>query len=53
LLEKSGATHAQLRALIDKGILIVEKKKIDRLAVDESLGNTNLHKLICRTAACL
>ena len=25
--------------------VIVEKKKIDRLAVDASLGNTNLHKL--------
>ena len=45
LLEKSGAAHAQLKALIDKGILIVEKRKIDRLAVDLSLGNTNLHKL--------
>lgn len=45
LLEKSGAAHAQLKALIDKGILIVEKRKIDRLAVDISLGNTNLHKL--------
>jgi primosomal protein N' (replication factor Y) len=45
LLEKSGAAHAQLKALIDKGILVVEKRKIDRLAVDESLGNTNLHQL--------
>ena len=45
LLEKSGAAHAQLKALIDKGILIVEKRKIDRLAVDTSLGNTNLHQL--------
>ena len=45
LLEKSGAAHAQLKALIDKGILVVEKRKIDRLAVDESLGNTNLHHL--------
>jgi primosomal protein N' (replication factor Y) len=45
LLEKSGAAHAQLKALIDKGILVVEKRKIDRLAVDLSLGNTNLHKL--------
>ncbi|MFY8166588.1 MAG: replication restart helicase PriA, partial [Sediminibacterium sp.] len=40
-----GAAHAQLKALIDKGILVVEKRKIDRLAVDESLGNTNLHQL--------
>lgn len=45
LLEKSGAAHAQLKALIDKGILVVEKRKIDRLAVDLSLGNTNLHQL--------
>jgi primosomal protein N' (replication factor Y) len=45
LLVKSGAAHAQLKALIDKGILVVEKRKIDRLAVDLSLGNTNLHKL--------
>ena len=45
LIEKSGAAHAQLKALIDKNILVVEKRKIDRLAVDESLGNTNLHHL--------
>jgi primosomal protein N' (replication factor Y) len=45
LLEKSGAAHAQLKALIDKGILVVEKRKIDRLAVDVSIGNTNLHQL--------
>ena len=45
LIEKSGAAHAQLKALIDKSILVVEKRKIDRLAVDESSGNTNLHHL--------
>jgi primosomal protein N' (replication factor Y) len=45
LLEKSDATHAQLKALIDKGILVVEKRKIDRLAVDASMGNANLHQL--------
>ena len=45
LLEKSGANAAQLKALIDKGILVLEKRKIDRLAVDLSLGNTNLHQL--------
>ena len=45
LLEKSGAAHAQLKALIDKGILVIEKRKIDRLAVDLSLGNTHLHQL--------
>ncbi|MEY4278176.1 MAG: hypothetical protein RL377_180, partial [Bacteroidota bacterium] len=31
ILEKSGASHAQLKALIDKGILVVERRKIDRL----------------------
>jgi len=45
LIEKSGAAHAQLKALIDKNILVVEKRKIDRLAVDESLGSINLHQL--------
>ena len=45
LLEKSDTTHAQLKALIDKGILVVEKRKIDRLAVDASMGNANLHQL--------
>ena len=45
LLEKSGAAQAQLKALIDKGILVVEKRKIDRLAVDASRGNANLHQL--------
>jgi primosomal protein N' (replication factor Y) len=45
LLEKSGAAHAQLKALIDKNILVVEKRKIDRLAVDASMGNTSLHQL--------
>lgn len=45
LLEKSGAAHAQLKALIDKGILIVEKRKIDRLNTDTKTGNVNLHQL--------
>jgi primosomal protein N' (replication factor Y) len=45
LLEKSGAAHAQLKALIEKGILVVEKRKIDRLAVDLNLGNAHLHTL--------
>lgn len=45
LLEKSGAAHAQLKALIEKGILIVEKRKIDRLAVDINTGNAHLHAL--------
>ncbi|NQW77993.1 MAG: primosomal protein N', partial [Chitinophagaceae bacterium] len=45
LLEKSDASHTQLKALIDKGILVIEKRKIDRLAVDASMGNANLHQL--------
>jgi primosomal protein N' (replication factor Y) len=45
LLEKSGAANAQLKALVDKGILVVEKRKVDRLSVDLSLGNANLHQL--------
>jgi primosomal protein N' (replication factor Y) len=45
ILEKSGASHAQLKALIDKGILIAEKRKIDRLAVSKALGNQSLHTL--------
>ena len=32
ILEKSGASHAQLKALIDKGILVTERRKVDRLA---------------------
>ena len=45
ILEKSGASHAQLKALIDKGILIAEKRKIDRLATSPLLGNQTLHAL--------
>jgi len=40
LLEKAQASHAQLKALIDKGILIVEKRKIDRLATEAWNANT-------------
>ena len=43
ILEKANATHAQLKALIDKGILVAEKRKIDRLATDPNTGNTALH----------
>lgn len=32
ILEKAGASHAQLKSLIEKNILIAEKRKIDRLA---------------------
>jgi primosomal protein N' (replication factor Y) len=45
ILEKSGASHAQLKALIDKGILIAEKRKIDRLKKDGAIGEQSLHKL--------
>lgn len=31
LLKKSGATAAQLKGLVDKGILIVEKRSVDRI----------------------
>jgi len=45
ILEKSGASNAQLKALIDKGILIAEKRKIDRLGPSSILGNQTLHAL--------
>ncbi len=45
LLEKSGATHAQLKALIDKGVLVAEKRKIDRLKNEGPSGNHQLHEL--------
>jgi primosomal protein N' (replication factor Y) len=45
LLEKSGATHAQLKALIDKGVLVAEKRKIDRLKNEGPSGNHQLHAL--------
>jgi primosomal protein N' (replication factor Y) len=45
ILEKADASHAQLKALIDKGILIAEKRKIDRIAKDSSLGAHTHHQL--------
>lgn len=45
ILEKANASSAQLKALIDKGVLIAEKRKIDRLAIDSSIGNVDLHTL--------
>jgi primosomal protein N' (replication factor Y) len=45
ILEKSGASHAQLKALIEKGILISEKRKIDRIEPGKILGNSTLHTL--------
>ena len=45
ILEKADASHAQLKALIDKGIIVAEKRKIDRLAVDPNKGDAQLHTL--------
>ncbi len=45
LLEKSGASHAQLKALIDKGVLVAEKRIIDRLKNEGPSGNHQLHEL--------
>ena len=53
ILEKSGASHAQLKALIDKGILITEKRKIDRLKNEGGIGNQALHELSKQQKAAL
>lgn len=45
ILTKSNATHAQLKALIEKGILVAEKRKIDRLATNHTNGDVHLHTL--------
>jgi primosomal protein N' (replication factor Y) len=45
ILEKSDASPAQLKALIDKGILVAEKRKIDRILNDASLGDLTAHRL--------
>lgn len=45
ILEKSDASHAQLKALIDKGILITEKRKIDRIQNSHVLGDPKAHGL--------
>lgn len=45
ILEKSEASHAQLKALIDKGIIVAEKRRIDRLAIDTTKGNVDFHTL--------
>lgn len=39
ILEKAKASHAQLKALIDKGIIVTEKKSIDRLSFDNQVNN--------------
>lgn len=45
ILEKSGATHAQLKALVDKGILVAKKIKRDRIALDTNEGDAHFHSL--------
>ena len=45
ILEKSGATHAQLKALVDKGILVAQKIKRDRIALDTNEGDAHFHTL--------
>ena len=45
LLEKANASHAQLKALIDKGILIAEKRKVDRLKEENVHADAQLHTL--------
>jgi len=53
ILEKANASHAQLKALIDKGIVVAEKRKIDRLATDISKGNSAMHSLSKKQQAAL
>ena len=45
ILEKSGASSAQLKALIDKGILLAIKRKVDRLNTGQLTGDAPLHSL--------
>ena len=45
ILEKANATHAQLKALIDKGILVATKTKIDRLIHHTSKLDSTLDPL--------
>ncbi len=45
ILTKANASHAQLKALIEKGVLVAEKRKVDRLAVDHSKGDIHFHAL--------
>jgi len=45
ILVKANASHAQLKALIEKGVLVTEKRKVDRLAVDHSKGDIHFHTL--------
>ena len=45
ILAKANASHAQLKALIEKGVLVTEKRKVDRLAVDHTKGDIHFHAL--------
>ena len=45
ILAKANASHAQLKALIEKGVLVTEKRKVDRLAVDHTKGDVHFHAL--------
>ena len=45
ILEKSDASSAQLKALIDKGILVAEKRKINRITDNNVLGSLTTHHL--------
>ncbi len=53
ILEKADASHAQLKALIDKEIIVAEKRKIDRLALDPNKGDAQLHTLSAGQSAAL
>lgn len=45
ILVKASASPAQLKALIDKGILIAQKTKIERMTNENLLGNPSSHSL--------
>jgi len=53
ILAKANASHAQLKALIEKGVLVTEKRKIDRLAVDHTKGDIHFHALTPSQATAL
>jgi len=42
LLKKSGASHAQLKGLIDKGVLKIEKRVVDRFPSVDFLPNVDI-----------
>ena len=45
ILAKANASHAQLKALIEKGVLVTEKRKVGRLALDHTKGDIHFHAL--------